>query len=56
MSMAQRKAEVVWEGSLAGGSGALSNGSGALSLPVTWAARTEQPDGMTSPTTRHPSA
>jgi len=28
----------------------VSSGSGALGeLPVTWAARTEQPDGMTSP-------
>src|SRR3954447_21279057 len=49
MSMAQRRADVVWEGTLAGGSGALSSGSGALELPVTWASRTEQPDGKTSP-------
>jgi osmotically inducible protein OsmC len=49
MSIAQRNAEVVWDGTLAGGTGALSSGSGALELPVTWAARTEQPDGKTSP-------
>jgi osmotically inducible protein OsmC len=49
MSIALRKAEVVWDGTLAGGSGALSSASGALELPVTWAARTEQPDGKTSP-------
>ena len=49
MPIAQRNAEVVWDGTLAGGSGALSSGSGALELPVTWAARTEQPDGKTSP-------
>jgi lipoyl-dependent peroxiredoxin len=49
MTIALRHAEVVWEGTLAGGGGALSSGSGALELPVTWASRTEQPDGKTSP-------
>ena len=49
MPIALRNAEVVWDGTLAGGAGALSSGSGALGLPVTWAARTEQPDGKTSP-------
>ena len=49
MSIARREAEVVWSGSLAGGSGTLSAASGALELPVTWASRTEQPDGKTSP-------
>ena len=49
MSIALRKAEVVWNGTLAGGNGALSSASGALELPVTWAARTEEPDGITSP-------
>jgi lipoyl-dependent peroxiredoxin len=38
-----------WDGTLAGGAGAVSSGSGALELPVTWTARTEQPDGKTSP-------
>jgi osmotically inducible protein OsmC len=49
MSIALRKAEVVWDGTLAGGTGGLSSASGALKLPVTWAARTEQPEGRTSP-------
>jgi lipoyl-dependent peroxiredoxin len=49
MPIAVRKAAVVWDGTLAGGAGALSSSSGALELPVTWASRTEQPDGKTSP-------
>ncbi len=49
MTIASRQAEVVWDGTLAGGAGAVSSGSGALKFPVTWAARTEQPDGKTSP-------
>jgi osmotically inducible protein OsmC len=49
MAIALRHAEVAWDGTLAGGSGSLSSGSGALQLPVTWASRTEQPDGRTSP-------
>ncbi len=50
MSIATRQAEIVWEGPLASGTGTLSSGSGALSqLPVTWASRTERPDGKTSP-------
>ena len=50
MPVATRAAEIVWEGPLASGSGTLSSGSGALSkLPVTWASRTERPDGKTSP-------
>jgi lipoyl-dependent peroxiredoxin len=49
MPIALRQAEVLWDGTLAGGAGALSSGSGALDLPVTWASRTEQPDGKTSP-------
>lgn len=50
MPIATRKAEILWDGPLARGSGALSSASGALAaLPVTWAARTEQPDGKTSP-------
>ena len=49
MSIASRQAEVVWDGTLAKGVGAVSSGSGALAFPVTWAARTEQPDGKTSP-------
>ena len=49
MSIALRKAEVVWDGTLAGGTGTLAIASGAFELPVTWASRTEQPDGKTSP-------
>jgi lipoyl-dependent peroxiredoxin len=49
MAIAQRTAEVVWDGTLARGVGALSTASGALELPVTWASRTERPDGKTSP-------
>ena len=48
--IATRRAEVTWEGSLARGSGALTSGSHALQgLPVTWPARTEVPEGKTSP-------
>ncbi len=48
---AVRRADVVWEGDLASGSGTVSaSSSGAFhDLPVTWAARTENPDGKTSP-------
>lgn len=50
MPIAERTASVVWDGSLARGSGTLESGSGALlGLPVTWAARTEAPGGKTSP-------
>jgi len=51
MSIADRTVQTTWEGPLATGSGALGHGSsGALDgLPVTWAARTEQPGGKTSP-------
>jgi lipoyl-dependent peroxiredoxin len=50
MKMAERQATAVWEGDLASGSGAISTGTGVLSnQPITWAARTEDPQGMTSP-------
>jgi len=50
MPIATREAEIVWEGPLASGTGMVSSGSGALgALPVTWASRTERPDGKTSP-------
>lgn len=50
MPIATREAQIVWEGSLASGAGTVSSGSGALGkLPVTWASRTERPDGKTSP-------
>src|ERR1035437_5707839 len=46
-----RRATVKWVGDLASGSGELSAGtSGVFSkLPVTWASRTAQADGKTSP-------
>lgn len=46
-----RRAEVAWSGDLATGSGTVSAvSSGAFSdLPVSWAARTEQSGGKTSP-------
>ena len=48
---AVRRADVIWEGSLASGSGAVSAASsGAFrDLAVTWASRTEAPAGRTSP-------
>lgn len=50
MPVARRHADVLWTGPLASGSGTLTSASGALEqLPVTWASRTEQPDGRTSP-------
>ncbi|MEB3021845.1 OsmC family peroxiredoxin [[Mycobacterium] crassicus] len=51
MSIADRSLRTTWEGALATGAGTLGHGSsGALDgLPVTWAARTEQPGGKTSP-------
>jgi len=50
MPIALREAETIWEGPLASGTGTLSSASGALEqLPVTWASRTERPDGKTSP-------
>jgi lipoyl-dependent peroxiredoxin len=50
VAKAERRAEVVWDGDLAGGSGTTSGTSGAFGdLPVSWAARTEAPEGKTSP-------
>jgi osmotically inducible protein OsmC len=50
MPLAERQADVVWQGDLAHGKGQLSAKSGAFSdLPVTWASRTERSNGMTSP-------
>jgi osmotically inducible protein OsmC len=50
MATAERRAEVVWEGDLAHGSGRFTVGSGAIGeQPVTWASRTERSDGKTSP-------
>ncbi len=46
-----RRAEVTWSGPLTTGSGTVSaTSSGAFSdLPVSWGARTESPEGKTSP-------
>ena len=46
-----RRAEASWSGALTTGSGIVSGrSSGAFTdLPVSWAARTEQSDGKTSP-------
>lgn len=49
--IAERTAETTRQGTLAGGSGTVTtSSSGALDgQVVSWAARTEQPDGKTSP-------
>ncbi len=46
-----RRAECVWNGDLASGSGSVSAATSKAfgSLPVTWASRTEAADGRTSP-------
>jgi osmotically inducible protein OsmC len=46
-----REARTVWTGDLAKGSGSLSavSSKSFSDLPVTWAARTEAPEGKTSP-------
>jgi lipoyl-dependent peroxiredoxin len=48
---AERRAEVTWQGDLMGGSGEVERvGSGTFGgLDVTWASRTEEPGGKTSP-------
>ena len=51
MAVAERKAETTWNGDLMQGNGVLSTGSSGIlkETPVTWAARTEAPEGKTSP-------
>jgi osmotically inducible protein OsmC len=50
MAVAERRASAVWEGNLTEGSGRVKVASGALEeFPVTWAARTEESNGKTSP-------
>lgn len=50
MAIAERTARTDWEGSLAGGIGRITPDSGAYApMEVTWASRTEQPGGRTSP-------
>lgn len=48
---ATRTATLTWTGSLAEGSGTVSAGSSGqfTDLPVSWASRTEDPEGRTSP-------
>ncbi len=48
---AVRRADVTWEGDLMRGSGKVSASSSQAfnQSPVTWASRTESPDGRTSP-------
>ncbi len=51
MADAERRADAVWEGSLARGNGRVSliSSGAATDLPVTWASRTERSNGLTSP-------
>jgi lipoyl-dependent peroxiredoxin len=50
MSMADRQAHTIWEGSLFEGKGELEFvSSGIGRFPVTWASRVEKADGRTSP-------
>lgn len=50
MLKAQRRAEMTWDGTLARGQGMVKVDSGVVeALPMTWASRTEQPGGKTSP-------
>jgi lipoyl-dependent peroxiredoxin len=50
MAIAERTAQTTWQGTLASGSGTIRPASGALGdLPVTWASRTTEPGGKTSP-------
>ncbi|HEY4767666.1 MAG TPA: OsmC family peroxiredoxin [Candidatus Limnocylindria bacterium] len=46
-----RTATVTWSGDLASGAGSVTAGSSEtfIDLPVSWASRTDQPDGRTSP-------
>ena len=48
---ATRRAEATWEGDLMSGNGVVSavSSGGFTDLPVSWAARTEEPGGKTSP-------
>src|SRR5689334_2304109 len=51
MTIAERTVAVTWGKALVSGQGTLNGGtSGALDgLPLTWASRTESPEGKTSP-------
>ena len=48
--MTERSANAIWEGGLTDGSGTFTVGSGAFGpQDVSWARRTEDPEGATSP-------
>jgi len=50
MALAERSARSVWEGDLLKGSGTVTFGTGAIGPQrISWPARTEAPNGMTSP-------
>ena len=50
MAIAERSATTAWDGDLAHGNGTVNGASGALAdLSVTWASRTEDSNGKTSP-------
>ena len=50
MAIAQRSAEVVWNGTLEEGNGSFTVGSWMLGeVPITWASRTGAAEGSTSP-------
>lgn len=50
MAMQERRATITWRGDLRDGAGELEVASGAFpKLPMTFSARTEAPDGKTSP-------
>jgi len=50
VALAERTAEMRWNGTLAKGDGALKAGSGAVDeLPIGWASRSDRADGKSSP-------
>ena len=50
MAGVQRQAHTLWEGPLMGGKGDTEFASSGIGrFPVTWAARTQSPEGKTSP-------
>lgn len=50
MALAQRTASVVWQGTLASGTGEVTVDSGAFTaFPMDWASRSEEAQGTTSP-------
>jgi osmotically inducible protein OsmC len=49
MADIERSATTVWNGSLTEGSGHTKSATGVIDADVTWAARTAEPEGLTSP-------